>query len=167
MDIKKIQVVNIIVNAFITAILILSLSAVFQYRQQNTPKTDSNKSDSPNIQAQNAKKEIPTLPKPEELATAANSFDIQINSDGYGTKGIAANMAIGQTISLKITNNDSKPHSFVIEDLKVNSGAIAAGAEKTLSIDDIPNITKVYEFYSDQKGDDRDILQGTLFIIKK
>ena len=167
MDIKKIQVVNIVVNVFITVVLIFSLSAVSRFRPQDTLKIDSNKSDFPNNQTQETKKEVPTLPKPEELATAANSFDIQINSDGYATKGIAANMAIGQTISLKITNDDSKPHSFVIEDLKVNSGAIAAGAEKTLSIDDIPNITKVYEFYSDQKGDDRDILQGTLFIIKK
>jgi len=167
MDFKKIQIANIAINIIITAIMIYFFSAGLRCQSQNTQKNDAGAPNPTVSLAGETKKEIPVLPKPEDLAAATNSFEIQIGSGGYSTKGIAANMKISKTLLLKIKNNDSKPHSFVIDDLKINSGAIAAGTEKNLSIDNISNTTRTYEYYSDQKGDDRNSFRGSLLVIKE
>jgi uncharacterized cupredoxin-like copper-binding protein len=69
---------------------------------------------------------------------------------------------LGQTISVTINNVGSADHSFVIDQLKVDSGHIAAGQEAVLKF--TPDGAGTYTFYSSLPGERTGGMVGTLTV---
>ncbi|OQY97296.1 MAG: hypothetical protein B6D41_03735 [Chloroflexi bacterium UTCFX4] len=73
---------------------------------------------------------------------------------------------VNQAITLTIENQGAQPHSFVIDELKINSGPIEPGKQATVTI--VSNRIRTYSnggalpFYSDMPGDKDAGLVGNL-----
>jgi hypothetical protein len=73
---------------------------------------------------------------------------------------------VNQPIALTIENSGTKPHSFVIDELKINSGPIEPGKQGNVTI--LSNRIRTYTnggalpFYSDVSGDKDAGLTGNL-----
>jgi YbbR domain-containing protein len=59
-------------------------------------------------------------------------YSINIRQNGFSPEGISA--ISGQQINIEVTNEDTLPHSFVIDGLNIDSGQIQAGQTKQLTI---------------------------------
>ena len=73
---------------------------------------------------------------------------------------------VNQPIALTIENQGTKPHSFVIDEMKINSGPIEPGKQGNVTI--LSNRIRTYTnggalpFYSDVSGDKDAGLTGNL-----
>jgi len=122
----------------------------------------------------NMDKQIKTVAPADSNNTTANNSpapqkttkqtDLSIQDQGFSPAGIQ--IYANQSNSLTITNNSKQPHSFVIDELKINSGLIQPGQTKTVVIDqDFPE-SAAYNFYSDAASDDKTTFKGILMILK-
>lgn len=99
----------------------------------------------------------PLPPLPMKIAARDDKFEPNILT---GT--------VNQPIELTIENQGMKPHSFVIDELKINSGPIAPGKQATVTV--LSNRIRTYTnggafpFYSDVSGDKDAGLTGNLSI---
>lgn len=97
----------------------------------------------------------PLPPQPMKIAVTDSKFDPNILT---GT--------VNQPIVLTIDNQGTKPHSFVIDELKINSGPIEPGKQGTVTV--VSNRIRTYTnggafpFYSDLPGDKDAGLTGNL-----
>lgn len=75
---------------------------------------------------------------------------------------------VNQPLELTVENQGTKPHSFVIDELKLNTGPIEPGKQATLTVlgNKIRTYTNggAYIFYSDVAGDNAAGLTGNLSI---
>jgi|GEM_PF-6354024 len=95
-----------------------------------------------------------------------NSMDMAMRPDGFSTKGIQINA--GQKMELTLVNDDSKPHSFNIDELDIKTGPIAPGQGKTVIIENSPAKSVGYQYYSDIDGDKENTnFVGTLMILRQ
>lgn len=160
MPFKTLQIINIAINIVLTAILIFT---VFSSKNKVIFLSDNEED-----KAQNYQTNIVTnIPTGEDLKKFTNFFEIHINDNGYIENDITANLAISKDISVTVINEGKKPHSFVIDPLKINSGEIDPGKSKTILISDIPNETISYSFYSDIDSDLNKNFRGKILVIKK
>lgn len=97
----------------------------------------------------------PLPPLPMKIAARDDKFEPNILT---GT--------VNQPIELTIENQGTKPHSFVIDELKINSGPIEPGKQATVTV--LSNRIRTYTnggafpFYSDVSGDKDAGLTGNL-----
>jgi|GEM_PF-1428517 hypothetical protein len=105
--------------------------------------------------------------KTEESAfeTGSKIFGIEITDDGFVNKGFQSTG--NDSIVFSIKNSGAKPHSLVIKELNVDSGEIKAGEEKEIAINNLPDESKSYSFYSATAGDSKDNFSGILMVLKK
>lgn len=97
----------------------------------------------------------PLPPLPMKIVARDNTFEPNILT---GT--------VNQPITLTIENAGTKPHSFVIDELKINSGLIEPGKQATVTVasNKIRTYTNggAFPFYSDVSGDKEAGLTGNL-----
>jgi len=91
-------------------------------------------------------------------------ISLAIEDNGFSPTGIQ--IYANQSNSLTIANNSNQPHSFVIDELKINTGLIQPGQTKNVVIDQDFAESTVYNFYSDAAGDDKTTFGGVLMILK-
>jgi Cupredoxin-like domain len=92
-------------------------------------------------------------------------FAVEIGDEGFVNKGFQA--VGGEKIVFSVKNSGSKPHSLVIDELSVDSGEIEAGGAKEITVDQLPDESKSYTFYSQTEGDSKDDFSGILMVLKK
>lgn len=97
----------------------------------------------------------PLPPQPIKIVARDDKFEPNILT---GT--------VNQPIALTVENQGSKPHSFVIDELKINSGPIDPGKQATVTLTSnrIRTYTNggAFPFYSDVSGDKDAGLTGNL-----
>ena len=90
---------------------------------------------------------------------------LTVDDGGWTPKQIDLTLASSRT--LEITNGGANPHSFVVDSIGIDSGEIAPGVTKTLTLNNLSTETRNYTFYSGVNGDnDKDQLKGTISITK-
>ena len=90
---------------------------------------------------------------------------INVNDTGFVTKAFSENA--GDSPVVTIVNAGSAAHSFVIDELKVDSGDIAAGQTKDIQLGVLPDVGKNYTFYSNSSGDDKNNFSGVMMAVKQ
>jgi hypothetical protein len=68
--------------------------------------------------------------------------------------------------SVKIENRGVNDHSFVIDELSVNSGPIKPGQAQTIILENISDDAPSYDFYSDTTGDGGQNFGGSIMIVR-
>lgn len=94
---------------------------------------------------------------------AEGSVKIVVNDSGYVDKRMV--LSAGETKMLEVINKGVNPHSFVIDGMMIDSGAINPGQTKTIALENLSGELRNYTFYSNLAGDDKDKFSG-IFIFK-
>ena len=76
---------------------------------------------------------------------------VDVNDNGFLSKGFQVNSS--DQITIIFANKGAKAHSFVIDEMDIDSGAVESGQTKTITISNLPQENKVYNFYSGVNGD--------------
>ncbi len=87
---------------------------------------------------------------------------ISMDDGGFLTKEL--DLALSSSRTLEIYNKGVRAHSFVIPELKIDTGAIIPGETKTVILENIPQDKEVLQFYSDLPNDAREKFLGTIVI---
>jgi len=88
--------------------------------------------------------------------------EIAIDDAGFSPKEL--NMALSSSRMVKVSNKGVNPHSFVIDSIGVDSGAIAPGQSKTVVLENLPQDGTALEFYSNVAGDSAEKFSGTVIV---
>lgn len=88
-----------------------------------------------------------TAGEPNEGAMA-----ILMDDGGYSQKKFELSPLM--PILIEITNKGVNDHSFVIDDLGIDSGAIKPGETRMMVLNSFEDVPQVYTFYSNLSGDD-------------
>lgn len=155
---NKISILLIVCN------VILIVFAIFIYGQL---QTTSQRVDI--LEAENNKivpnrsgsaKQIPKQAIPTQKQTKIVAMEVF--DDGFSPSGF--HLPLNEFAKISLTNKGEKPHSFVIDELNINSGAIDPGQTKELEFgQDIKNATS-FRFYSNAEGDDKEKMNGSIVI---
>jgi hypothetical protein len=92
------------------------------------------------------------------------SIKVVMDDAGYAQKKLDITFAGPKMI--EITNKGINPHSFVIDGLKIDSGAINSGQTATIALESLSKEIKNYTYYSNIAGDDKEIFNGIMGISK-
>jgi hypothetical protein len=110
----------------------------------------------PQIQAQS---------QPTNASEPVSQKTINVNDTGFVIKVFSENA--GDNPVVTVVNSGAASHSFVIDELKVDSGDIAAGKSKDIPLGILPDVEKNYTFYSNSSGDDKNTFSGAMMVIKQ
>lgn len=102
----------------------------------------------------------PKVEEPVIVARTQKSIDIEVSDNGFTNNSIAANTTDDVTIVLR--NTGTKPHSFVIDDLGLDSQLVEGGNFKVIVVDSLPERTAAYTFYSNAPDDEVGVFSGVL-----
>lgn len=89
-------------------------------------------------------------------------INVEVNDNGFLSKGFQASSF--NAVTIVFVNNGTKAHSFVIDELDVDSGAVESGQTKTITIRSLPQENKVYNFYSGVSGDREAGFSGLMMV---
>jgi hypothetical protein len=81
-----------------------------------------------------------------------SAIKIVIDDGGWAPKQI--DLSLSSSRVMEITNKGVNEHSFVIDDLGIDSGAIAPGNAKTVYLQNLSSGAAYYIFYSNMGSDD-------------
>jgi|GEM_PF-818180 len=87
-----------------------------------------------------------------------------ISMDDSGFSKASIDMTYSSSKKMEIANKGVNPHSFVIEELGVDSGPIKPGETKTIILENLPSVGQDYVFYSNIPGDAKEKFSGTIVI---
>ena len=79
------------------------------------------------------------------------SIQLVVDDSGYRDKELILS-AEGAKM-LQITNKGVNPHSFVVDGMLIDSGAIQPGEIKTIALESLSSVPQNYTFYSNLDGD--------------
>lgn len=102
-------------------------------------------------------------PLPNKKTSVANR-ELSILDGAFLPTGFSINA--NQKTAIAIINNGESSHSFVIDELNINSGLIEPGQTKEIVIDRQFTESKNYVFYSNAAGDDPQTFKGILMVTK-
>lgn len=107
--------------------------------------------------------ESPTVLYPV-TASAPNegAIKITVNDGGYLQKKLVLTPEV--PTYLEITNKGVNDHSFVIDELGVDSGVIKPGETRAISLPSLENKAQNYVFYSNLAGDGNEVFSGEFII---
>lgn len=91
---------------------------------------------------------------------AEGSIKLSMDDSGFSPKSL--DVASSSNLVAEITNKGVNPHSFVIDDLGIDSGAIAPGQTKTIALENLSAGKGTYTYYSNVGGDNRDTFNGVM-----
>jgi len=90
------------------------------------------------------------------------SIRLVVDDSGYREKKLV--LSAQGTKMLEITNKGVNAHSFVIDGMMIDSGAIQPGQTKTIALESLSGKPQSYTFYSNLAGDDREKFGGAFVI---
>lgn len=90
---------------------------------------------------------------------------VEINDLGFTIKGFQ--VWASDIVNITVSNTGSKAHSFVIDELNIDSGIIGAGESKLVRIESLPNEEKIYNFYSNASDDKANGFGGIMLVSKE
>jgi len=93
-----------------------------------------------------------------------NSAAVSVVMDDAGYAQTELNISISGLKMLEIENKGVNPHSFVIDGLMIDSGAIASGEVRTVVLENLPAIATNYTYYSNVAGDDKETFSGVIIV---
>jgi hypothetical protein len=91
---------------------------------------------------------------------AEGSIKILMDDGGFNPKTL--DVASSSNLVAEITNKGVNPHSFVIDDLGIDSGAIQPGQTKAVALENLGAGKGTYIYYSNIDGDHHDVFSGTM-----
>jgi hypothetical protein len=91
--------------------------------------------------------------------------DLEITDNGFSNTGLS--FFGNDKLVLNIKNSGTKPHSFVVNELQINSGDIAPGQIKEIKIDALPNVSALYRYYSNSGDDTKETFNGSIILLKR
>ena len=106
----------------------------------------------------------PTMVAPDNANNIGSGTIISIDDGGFGVKQV--DLALSGPMILVVKNQGVNPHSFVIDELQINSGEIAPGQAKSIVLKDLPMEPRTYDFYSNIGKDNGSQFGGTITVIK-
>lgn len=93
--------------------------------------------------------------------------NLPIGKFKYNVFFLASSLPLKICIELSITNEDKIVHSFNIDELNIKSGPIAPSQTISITIDNLPDESAAYQYYSDIDNDKQnEKLKGILMILK-
>jgi hypothetical protein len=87
---------------------------------------------------------------------------ITVDDDGFSAKEL--NLASFSSKTVKIANRGANPHSFVVDELAIDSGSIAPGELATVFFDNVPQDVSSFNFHSGVAGDTAESFSGVVII---
>jgi len=102
--------------------------------------------------------------QPATNQNEATVKNLKITDTGYSPAGIQ--IYTEETTNIKILNSGQNSHSFVIDELNIDSGLIEPGQTKEIAINKEFIEPKTYTFYSNADGDDSQIFTGVLMVLE-
>ena len=139
MNTQKILSFGLIINSLLTIALLIAVVKIFNNQYDNNMEYSLN-----------AKNVTAIVKKPVSVPLIAKTVEIPVNDTGFENIGFSART--GEIIVLSIKNTGQKDHSLKIDELKIDSGAIAPGATATLQLPAFGSEPKDYEYYSGIDG---------------
>ncbi len=112
--------------------------------------------------ADNASQTPPVLFPVSAGDPSEGSIQLVVDDSGYRDKKLILSAA--GTKMLEITNKGVNAHSFVIDGMLIDSGAIKPGETKTIALENISDVPQNYTFYSNLAGDDREKFSGVFVV---
>jgi hypothetical protein len=91
---------------------------------------------------------------------AEDSIKLLMDDGGFNHKTL--DVASSSNLVAEITNKGVNPHSFVIDDLGIDSGAIQPGQTRIVALENLNAGKGTYIYYSNIDGDRRDVFSGTM-----
>jgi len=92
----------------------------------------------------------------------AQEVIMEVSDLGFSPGGI--HISSNEFVKISVTNKGEKPHSFVIDELNIDSGAIEPGQTKELEFGQNIQGTASFRFYSNLEGDDKEIMTGSIMV---
>lgn len=92
-----------------------------------------------------------------------SAIRIAVDDGGWTPKQIDISLSSARVV--EVANNGVNPHSFVIDELGVDSGAIMPGATKTIFLQNLSGEAAIYPFYSNTAGDSPEKFSGQITIL--
>jgi len=102
--------------------------------------------------------------KPTQIQRNAINKDLKITDQGYSPSGFQ--IYSNQITTVTVLNIGELAHSFVIDELNIDSGIIEPGQIKEIIIDQNSAESKNYTFYSNAEGDDPETFTGVMMVLK-
>lgn len=96
----------------------------------------------------------------DELGEASER--VVMDDGGYVQKRLEVSLSGPRTIIVE--NKGVNTHSFVIDGLKIDSGLIIPGEEKTIVLENLPEVTQNYTYYSNVSGDNKESFNGVIVV---
>ena len=93
-----------------------------------------------------------------------NEGSIKITMDDGGYLQDRFVLSPEGTKMLEITNKGVNAHSFVIDELAIDSGVIEPGQTRTIALDSLPDEPLDYIFYSNLSDDDKENFSGVFAV---
>lgn len=89
-----------------------------------------------------------------------NTIRVVVDDGGWDRPQI--DLSLSSARMIEITNKGVNPHSFVIDDLGIDSGAILPGTVKTVILQNLSDQAGDYVFYSNYGNDNKDEFAGRI-----
>ena len=93
---------------------------------------------------------------------AENAIEIAVGDDGFSVKELS--LVFSSSRTLRITNNGVNSHSFAMDAIGLNSGAIAPGQSVTVLLEGFSQDSPSLEFHSDIASDSREDFSGLIIL---
>jgi hypothetical protein len=105
---------------------------------------------------------LPSVLYPESAAAgpAEETIKVVMDDGGYATREV--NVALSSSRFVDVVNKGVNPHSFVIDEIGIDSGAIAPGETKRVALENLNADAKNYTFYSNIGTDNRESFSGVI-----
>ena len=88
--------------------------------------------------------------------------EIAVSEDGFSPSGF--HIKLNQFATVSIVNAGEKPHSFVIDELGIDTGLIEPGQTKKFEFGKDIKSAESFKFYSNAEGDDKEKIIGSIMI---
>ncbi len=103
-----------------------------------------------------------TLQPGDQVVKTEKNIDIEVNDNGFVNNSFR--VTTNDEVAITLRNTGTKPHSFKIDDLGVDSTIVEAGGFKMFTIGSLPNRNAVYNFYSNVPSDELSVFSGELTV---
>lgn len=103
---------------------------------------------------------IPDQILPEQKQN--KTVEIAVSEDGFSPSGFHINL--NQFATVSIANTGEKPHSFVVDELGIDTGLIEPGQTKKFEFGKDIKSAESFKFYSNAEGDDKEKIIGSILI---
>ena len=166
--IKLCLIISIIANIIFVFGLCDLFFAELECKNRNCNKNGAGLPDEQILTDGKIENETAGLAAPPQInaAVADSILKLAVDDNGFSIKGVAIGVVAAKDTILEVSNKGTRPHSFVIDGLGIDSGEIAPGGAKTIDLGLISGKLANYDFYSNGAGDESDVFKGIIMVVK-